>query len=79
MSLSTLESKDCVESEIQIREVWEMEDDAVLKIPSTYLQNRNRVMDVENKLMVPRGEGGKGRDKLGGWDWHLHTTYKIDN
>ena len=66
MSLSTLESKDCVEREIEIREVWEMEDDAVLKIPSTYLQNRKRVMDVENKLMVPRGEEGKGRDKLGG-------------
>jgi len=65
MSLSTLESKDCVESEIEIREVWEMEDDVVLKIPSTYLQNRSRVMDVENKLMVTRGEGGKGRDKLG--------------
>ena len=65
MSLSTLESKDCVESEIEIREVWEMEDDVVLKIPSTYLQNRSRVMDVENKLMVTTGEGGKGRDKLG--------------
>ena len=65
MSLSTLESKDCVESEIEIREVWEMEDDVVLKIPSTYLQNRSKVMDVENKLMVTRGEGGKGRDKLG--------------
>ena len=65
MSLSTLESKDCAESEIEIREVWEMEDDVVLKIPSTYLQNRSRVKDVENKLMVTRGEGGKGRDKLG--------------
>ena len=65
MSLSTLESKNCVESEIEIREVWEMEDDVVLKIPSTYLQNRSRVMDVENKLMVTTGEGGKGRDKLG--------------
>ena len=65
MSLSTLESKDCVESEIEIREVWEMEDDVVLKIPSTYLQNRSRVMDVENKLMVTTGEGGKGRHKLG--------------
>jgi len=54
MSLSTLESKDCVESEIEIREVWEMEDDVVLKIPSTYLQNRSRVMDVENKLMDAR-------------------------
>ena len=54
MSLSTLESKDCAESEIEIREVWEMEDDVVLKIPSTYLQNRSRVMDIENKCMVTR-------------------------
>ena len=45
----------------------------------TYLQNRNRVTDVENKLMVTKGEGG-GRDKLWDWDWHTHTTiYKIDN
>ena len=43
----------------------------------TYLQNRNRVTDIENKLMVTKREGG---DKLGDWDWHIHTTiYKIDN
>ena len=47
----------------------------------TYLQNRNRVTDVENKLMVTNGEsGGGGRDKLGDWDWHIHTViYKITN
>ena len=28
----------------------------------TYLQNRNRLTDIENKLMVTKGEGGK--DKL---------------
>ena len=39
----------------------------------TYLQNRNRVTDVENKFRVSKGERG-GRDKLGGWDWHTHTT-----
>ena len=45
----------------------------------TYLQNRNRVTDAENKLMVTTG-GKWGRDKLGDWDWHIHTTiYKIDN
>ena len=45
----------------------------------TYLQNRNGVTDVENKLMVTKGEKG-GRNKLGDWDWHIHTTiYKIDN
>ena len=44
----------------------------------TYLQDINRITDVENKLMVT---GGKGRkDKLGDWDWNIHTTlYKIDN
>ena len=31
-----------------------------------YLQNKNRVTDVENKLMVTRGKWG--RDKLGDWD-----------
>ena len=38
-----------------------------------YLQNRSKVMDVENKLMVTRVEG-EGRDKLGDWDWHIHTA-----
>ena len=43
----------------------------------TYLQNRNRFTDLENKLMVT---GGVGRDRLGVWDWHVHTTiFKIDN
>ena len=31
-----------------------------------YLQNRNRVTDVENKLMVSRGKGRKA--KQGDWD-----------
>ena len=44
----------------------------------TYLQNRNRFTDVENKPTVIEGKGG--RDKLGDWDWHIHTTiHKIDN
>ena len=30
-------------------------------------ENRNRVTDVENKLMVNRGKGEE-RDKLGDWD-----------
>ena len=48
----------------------------------TYLQNRNRLTDVENKLMVTGGKVGlRGvRDKLGDLDWDIHTTvYKIDN
>ena len=31
----------------------------------TYLQNRNRVKDVENNLMVTRGEGGRDKWKIG--------------
>ena len=31
----------------------------------TYLQNRNGLTDIENKLMVTKGEGG--RDKLVSW------------
>ena len=34
----------------------------------TYLQNRNRLTDIENKLMVTKGERQEGRDKLGVWD-----------
>ena len=33
----------------------------------TYLQNRNRVIGVQNKLMGSKGESG-GWDKLGDWD-----------
>ena len=32
------------------------------------LQNRNRLMDVENKLMVAKKERELGRHKLGAWD-----------
>ena len=32
----------------------------------TYLQNRNRLTDIENKLTVTKGE--TGRDKLQVWD-----------
>ena len=45
----------------------------------TYPQNRNRVTVVENKLMLTRGKRGV-RDKMGDWDWHIHTTiYIVDN
>jgi len=32
------------------------------------LKNRNRLTDIENKLMVIRGGKIGGRDKLGIWD-----------
>ena len=35
----------------------------------SYLQNRNGLTDIENKLMVTKGERGSGgKDKLGVWD-----------
>ena len=38
----------------------------------------DRVTDIENKLTVTRGK--RWRDKLGGWDGHIHTTiYKTGN
>ena len=41
------------------------------------LKRRNRVTDVENKFMVTRGLGG--RDNLGLWDGHIHSTiHKTD-
>ena len=29
---------------------------------------QNRLIDIENKLIVTKGEGVGGRDKLGVWD-----------
>ena len=41
-------------------------------------KNRNGVTDVENKLTVTKGGSGEaGRDKLGDWDRHTHTTIYI--
>ena len=45
----------------------------------TYLQNRSRLTDIENKVMVTKGEG-RARDLLRVWDKERHITiYKIDN
>ena len=34
----------------------------------------------KTNLWLPGGKPGMGRDKLGDWDGHIHTTlYKIDN
>ena len=39
----------------------------------------NRPTDIENKLMVTKGESQE-RDKLGVWDSYIYTTmYKTDN
>ena len=34
----------------------------------TYLRNRNRLTDTENRLVVAKEEGGWGKDGLGVWD-----------
>ena len=33
-----------------------------------YRQDRNRLANIENKLVVTSGEREAGRDKLGTWD-----------
>ena len=33
-----------------------------------YIENRNGLIDIENKLVVTKGESREGRDKLGVWD-----------
>ena len=40
-------------------------------------KNRNRVTDVEKKLMLPRGR--VGGDKLGDWDWHAPTVCMLSH
>ena len=45
----------------------------------TYLQNRNGLTDIEDKLMVTKGKKWSRRGKLGVWDFQIQTTiYKID-
>ena len=45
----------------------------------TYLQNRNRLINIDNKLiMVTKGDsGGGGTDKFGDWDEHILTYVYI--
>ena len=31
------------------------------------------ITDIENKCIVPKGKRNRGRDKLGVWDWQVHT------
>ena len=33
----------------------------------TYLQNRNRLADIENKFTVTKGEGRRDKSGIGGW------------
>lgn len=38
----------------------------------TYVQNRNRVTDIENKLVATKGESGRG-----GKNWETYEYYYI--
>ena len=38
----------------------------------TYLQKRNRFTDIENKLLVAKGDKSRGGTE-GLWDWYMHT------
>ena len=38
-----------------------------------YLQNRNRLIDLENKLLVASGKDG-GQGQLRRWDGRVHTA-----
>ena len=43
------------------------------------LQNGNRLTDTENRLVVAKGEGEWGRDRLGDWDQQMQSIlYKMD-
>ena len=39
-------------------------------------KSRNKVTDVENKLLVTGGKQDGG-NKLGDWDWHIYTLLHI--
>ena len=61
------------------REKWVSYDIAFMWIlkkwyKRTYIQNRNRSIDIENKFMVTKGERGKG---LIGILWLTYTHYYI--
>ena len=37
-------------------------------------QNRNKLTDLDNKLMLATGGRIEGRDSEGVWDWRVHTA-----
>ena len=45
----------------------------------TYLPNRKRLTDIENKLMVSKGEAAEGINEEVGINIHNTTIYKMDN
>ena len=46
----------------------------------TSLQNLNRLIGLENELMITSEKEWGRRDKLGVWGWYIHSTiFKIVN
>ena len=45
----------------------------------TYMQNRNRLSDTENRLVVARGVAGRERAGLRVWGWQMQTIiFRMD-
>ena len=73
--LSEVSQKD--EEKYHVTYIWNLKYEKYIYL--TYLQNRNRVMDIESKVIVTRKERRQRKDKSGVWDQHIQTTmYKID-
>ena len=70
---------------IILSEVWEGQISYDINNVWNLIKMYNRTYKTETdskiskpNLGLPKGKYG-GRDKLGGWDWHIHTAiYKID-
>ena len=44
-----------------------------------YMQNRSRLIDIENQILVTKEEREEGRCKLGVWKQDIQTTmYRIN-
>ena len=45
----------------------------------TYLQNRNRLIDIKNRLVFANAEEESERKELGVWGWWMQTiTFRMD-
>ena len=52
---------------------------ARIQFKGTYLQNRNRLTDIEKRFVVARGKERRERDGLGIWGWEMHTIpFRMD-
>ena len=59
-----------------ISHMWNLKNDTNEPIYKTETDSQT----LRTDLWSTKEKGGRGRDKLGGWDRHMHTTiYKIGN